>query len=158
MVGALAAVLVGGWLGDRAGLGGRSILDRSIDGSVLTAVMAVGAGVWLLIFAVLSINDPKQAPRTRRVLASDVAGVSALVVLGVLIGRGSVSTGTLNQKVDPVLVAVPVLAAIALAAAVIRLVPLTLRIASSSSPRRWPLTKLTLAEATAQPLRRRTLR
>jgi hypothetical protein len=120
--------------------------------------MAVGAGVWLLIFAVLSINDPKQAPRTRRVLASDVAGVSALVVLGVLIGRGSVSTGTLNQKVDPVLVAVPVLAAIALAAAVIRLVPLTLRIASSSSPRRWPLTKLTLAEATAQPLRRRTLR
>jgi hypothetical protein len=64
-----------------------------------------------------------------------------------------VSAGTLNQKVDPVLVAVPVLAAIALAAVVIRLVPIALRAASSSSPRRWPLTKLTLAEATAQPLR-----
>ena len=153
VVGALVAVLVGGWLGDRAGLGGRSILDRSIDGSVLTAVVAVGAGVWLLMFAVLTIGEPKQAPRGRRVLASDVAGLSALVVLGVLIGRGSVSTGALNQKVDPVLVAVPVLAAIALAAVVIRLVPLTLRIASSTSPRRWPLTKLTLAEATAQPLR-----
>ena len=74
-------------------------------------------------------------------------------VLGVLIGRGSVSAGALNQKVDPVLVAVPVLAAIALAAVVIRLVPLALRAASSTSPRRWPLTKLTLAEATAQPLR-----
>ncbi len=86
-------------------------------------------------------------------LASDVAGVAALVVLGVLVGRGSVSTGALSQKVDPVLVAVPVLAATALAAVVVRLVPLTLRAASSTSPRRWPLTKLTLSEATAQPLR-----
>ena len=59
----------------------------------------------------------------------------------------------MNRVVDPTLVAVPILAAIALAAVVVRVVPLALRAASTASPRRWPLTKLTLAEATAQPLR-----
>ncbi len=76
-----------------------------------------------------------------------------MAVLFVLIGRGSISTGSLNRVIDPALVAVPILAAIALASVVVRVVPLTLRVASTASPRRWPLTKLTLAEATAQPLR-----
>jgi hypothetical protein len=153
VVGVASGLLVGGWLGDRTGLGARNVLERALDGSVVLGLVAVGVAVWLLIAGVLSIGDPVAARRGRRLLASDVAGAAAFVVLAVLIGRGSVSTGSLNQKVDPALVAVPVLAAIVLAAIVIRLVPVGLRAASSTSPRRWPLTKLTLAEATAQPLR-----
>ena len=59
IVGVSSAVLLGSWLGDRAGLGGWSLLDRSIDGSVVSGVIAVSAAVWLLIFAVLSIGDPR---------------------------------------------------------------------------------------------------
>lgn len=153
VVGLIGSVSVGAWIGNRSGLGGSSVLHRSLNGPVSLAVVAVSVTVLMLIFAVLSCDDAPPNHRGRRLLGSDVAGVAALVVLGVLIGRGSVSTTALNQKVDPVLVAVPILAAIALAALVVRLVPIVLRAASTASPRRWPLTKLTLAEATAQPLR-----
>lgn len=147
------ALGVGAWLGRRAGLGGASVLRRSFDGSLGTRLAAVGGAVWLLIFVVLSINEVRRVRRNRRPRASDVAGLAAVVVLVVLVGRGSVSTGSLNREIDPVLVAVPILAAVALTAVVVRLVPLVLQAASNASPRRWPLTKLTLAESTAQPLR-----
>lgn len=153
LVGAAIAVPVGVWLGHRGGLGGWSILRRSIDGGVALRVLAVGLVAMLLIFAVLSIADSRPAARRRRLLPSDVAGASGIVVLLVLIARGSISTGSLDQRVDPALVAVPVLAAIVLAAVVVRVVPFVLRATSTASPRRWPLTKLTLSEATAQPLR-----
>ncbi|HEX2784467.1 MAG TPA: hypothetical protein VHN36_12855, partial [Ilumatobacteraceae bacterium] len=153
VLGIAAALPVGGWLGHRAGLGGKSILHRSLDGSVVPRVVGVAVVAFLLIFAVLSVNDVRLNVRSRRVLPSDVAGVAAVVVLLVLVGRGAVSTSSLDRVVDPSLVAMPVLAAIALAALVIRLVPVVLRAMSKASPRRWPLTKLTLAEATAQPLR-----
>jgi hypothetical protein len=61
----------------------------------------------------------------------------------VLLARGSISTSSLNRVVDPTLFAVPVLAAIVLAAVVIRVVPLVVRAAANASPRRWPVTKLT---------------
>ncbi len=147
------AVSLGAWLGRRAGLGGWSVLDRSLDSTVAVRVVAVSVIVALLMFFILSIGDAPSTHRSRRPSASDVAGLSAVVVLVVLIGRGSVSAGSLNRDVDPALVAVPILAAIALAAVVIRLVPLALRSASAAIPRRRPLTRLTLAEATAQPLR-----
>jgi hypothetical protein len=153
LVGLGGAVAVGSWIGHRTGLGGWSVLSRSFEGPLSLALLGVSASVLVLFFAVLSLADASPSDRGRRLLGSDVAGLSALAVLVVMIGRGSVSTGSLNQKVDPVLVAVPILAAIALAAVVVRLVPAVLRAASTASPRRWPLTKLTLAEATAQPLR-----
>ncbi|MEP7201211.1 MAG: hypothetical protein ABI894_01305 [Ilumatobacteraceae bacterium] len=153
IVGALIGLLLGTYFGHRAGLDGSSVLSRSIDGSLAVRLGAVSLFVWVLIFMTLSIDDALPVHRRRRPQASDVAGVAALVVLFVLIGRGSVSTGSLNRVIDPALVAVPILAAIALASVVVRVVPISLRVASTASPRRWPLTKLTLAEATAQPLR-----
>ena len=148
------ALPLGAWFGHRAGLGGWSVLHRSIDGSIVWRVLAVALLAFLLMFAVLGINEAHLAARSnRRVLASDVTGAAAVGVLLVLVGRGSVTTSSLDRVVDPSLVAVPVLAAIALAAVVIRLVPVVLRATSNASPRRWPLTKLTLSEATAQPLR-----
>ena len=152
IVGVATGLAVGGWLGHRAGLGGSSVLHRAIDGSVVARVLAVSAAVWFLMFVVLSVEDVPAVRGRRRLVASDVAGVSALVVLLVLIARGSISTGSLDRDVDPALVAVPVLAAVALAAVVIRVVPMAMRAASAATPRQWPLTKLTLAEATAQPL------
>ena len=153
LAGMATALSVGGWLGNRAGLGAASVLERSFTGSLMLRVAAVTVAVWLLIFVVLSVDDAPLARRNRRPMASDVAGISALAVLVVMTARGSISTASLNRVVDPSLVAVPVLAAIALASLVVRVVPITLRAASNASPRRWPLTKLTLAEATAQPLR-----
>ena len=153
LLGVGAAVLVGAWLGRRSAVGGWSVLSRSIDGHVALGVSAVVVAVFLVIFAVLGINDGSQVHRGRRLLASDVVGLSAVAVLVVLIGRGSVSTGSLSQKVDPVLVALPMLAAVALACLVMRLAPTLLRVAARNTPRHRPLTKLTLAEATAQPLR-----
>ena len=91
---------------------------------------------------VLSIGDVHVAIRRRRVVASDIVGVAALAVLLVVVGRGSVSTSSLDRVVDPSLVAVPVLAAVALAALVARLVPLVLRATANASPRRWPLGRL----------------
>ena len=79
------------------------------------------------MFVVLSIEDPTPARRNRRVLASDIVGVSAVIALMVLLARGSISTGSLNRVVDPTLFAVPVLAAIVLAAVVIRVVPMVVR-------------------------------
>ncbi|HZX55857.1 MAG TPA: hypothetical protein VFE86_14320, partial [Ilumatobacteraceae bacterium] len=152
IVGVAAGVALGGWFGSRAGLGASSILRRSIDGAVLTRVLAIGAIVWLLMFVVLSIEDPTTARRNRRVLPSDIIGVSAVIALMVLLARGSISTSSLNRVVDPTLFAVPVLAAIVLAAVVIRLVPMVVGAGAAATPRRWPVTKLTLAEATAQPL------
>jgi hypothetical protein len=152
VVGLVAGVALGGWLGSRTGLGASSILHRSIDGTVISRVLIVSAVVWLLMFIVLNIDDAPLSRRRTRVLASDVVGVAALVALGVLLARGSISTSSLNRVVDPTLFAVPVLAAIVLAAVVIRVVPLVVRAAANASPRRWPVTKLTLAEATAQPL------
>jgi len=153
ILGAAVGVSLGGWFGHRAGLGGWSILQRSIGSEEIRRLLEISGAVWLLILIALSLNDVLPLHRNRRPVASDVAGVAALAVLVVLIRRGSISTGSLNRVVDPTLVAVPILAAIALAAVVVRVVPLTLRAASTASPRRWPLTKLTLAEATAQPLR-----
>src|SRR4051794_21402318 len=152
IVGVAAGVALGGWFGSRAGLGASSILRRSIDGAVLTRVLAIGAIVWLLMFVVLSIEDPTTARRNRRVLPSDIIGVSAVIALMVLLARGSISTSSLNRVVDPTLFAVPVLAAIVLVAVVIRLVPMVVGAGAAATPRRWPVTKLTLAEATAQPL------
>ena len=153
IVGVAIGLSLGGWFGHRAGLGGWSILDRSINSDQIRRLVEVSVGVWLLILIALSLNDLLPTHRNRRPVGSDVAGVAALAVLLVLIRRGSISTSSLNRVVDPTLVAVPILAAIALAAVVVRVVPITLRAASTASPRRWPLTKLTLAEATAQPLR-----
>ena len=153
IVGVAVGLSLGGWFGHRAGLGGWGILGRSIGGDEGRRLLEVSVGVWLLILIALSLNDVLPQQRNRRPVASDVAGVAALAVLLVLIRRGSISTGSLNRVVDPTLVAVPILAAIALAAVVVRVVPIALRVASTASPRRWPLTKLTLAEATAQPLR-----
>jgi hypothetical protein len=153
IVGLGLGLSLGAWFGHRAGSGGWSVLQRSVDGGVAVRIVGVTVVVWLLIFMALGLQDQAPVHRRRRVVASDVVGLSALVVLLVLIERGSVSTGSLNRVIDPALVAVPVLSAIALASVVIRLVPTTLRVASTASPRRWPLTKLTLAEATAQPLR-----
>jgi hypothetical protein len=153
VVGVALGVTTGAWVGHHAGLGGWSILGRSVDSGVVSKLAAVSVVVWLLILLALSVNDVLPVHRNRRPVASDVVGVSALIVLVVLIGRGSISTGSLNRVIDPTLVAVPVLAAIALSSVVVRIVPLVLRAASAASPRRWPLTKLTLAEATAQPLR-----
>ncbi len=48
VVGTAVAVALGAWLGDRAGLGGWSILGRSIDSSVVTAVIAVERGCVVL--------------------------------------------------------------------------------------------------------------
>lgn len=152
VLGAGIAVGAGVWLGHHAGLGGWSIVGRSLSTSAWAHALEVAAGALLLIVAVLGVRDIHVAVR-RRLLASDVAGLAALAVLLVLIERGSISTGSLSTQVDPTLVAVPVLAAIAVAAVVIRVVPAALRVTSNASPRRWPLTKLTLAEATAQPLR-----
>jgi len=152
VVGVVAGVALGGWLGSRTGLGASSILRRSIDGHVISRVLIVSAVVWLLMFIVLNIDDTPSARRRTRVLASDVVGVAALVALGVLLARGSISTSSLNRVVDPTLFAVPVLAAVVLAAVVIRVVPFVVRAAANASPRRWPVTKLTLAEATAQPI------
>ena len=151
-VGLVAGVALGGWLGSRTGLGAGSILHRSIDGAVISRVLIVSAVVWLLMFVVLNIQDAPPTKRRTRVLASDVVGVAALVALAVLLGRGSISTSSLNRVVDPTLFAVPVLAAIVLAAVVVRVVPLAIGTAAAASPRRWPVTRLTLAEATAQPL------
>jgi hypothetical protein len=153
VLGIAVAVPLGAWLGHSAGLGGWSVVDRSVDGSVVSRLRAVGLIAFVVIFAVLGVRDVQPAARRRRLLGSDVAGIAAFVVLLVMVARGSVSTGSLNRAVDPVLVAVPVLAAIVLAAVVVRIVPLVLRATSIASPRRWPLTKLTLAEATAQPVR-----
>ncbi|MEP7113350.1 MAG: hypothetical protein ABI862_08800 [Ilumatobacteraceae bacterium] len=153
LVGFGLALGVGAWLGRRAGLGGASVLSRSFDGALGAHLIVVSAAVWLLIFVVLSIDEVQRVRRNRRPRVSDVAGLAAVVVLLVLVGRGSVSTGSLNREIDPVLVAVPILAAIALTAVVVRVVPMVLQAASNASPRRWPLTKLTLAESTAQPLR-----
>jgi hypothetical protein len=152
-IGAATALPVGAWIGHRAGIGGWSALGRSVDSHVVLRLVAVSVIALVLIAAVLGVGDVQPAARRRRALGSDVAGVSAIVVLFVLIERGSISTGSLNRTVDPALVAMPVLAAIVLAAVVVRIVPMVLRATSSASPRRWPLTKLTLAEATAQPLR-----
>ncbi len=153
LLGVAVAVPLGAWFGHRAGLGGWSMLSRSVDGSVVSRLLMVGIVAFLLIYAVLGVSDVEPAARRRRMLGSDIAGVAAVVVLLVMIRRGSISTGSLNSSVDPVLVAVPVLAAIVLASVVVRVVPVVLRATSTASPRRWPLTRLTLAEATAQPLR-----
>ena len=153
VVGVAAGLSLGAWFGHRAGLGGWNVLSRSIDGREAVRLLAVAVAVWVLIIVVLGIRDIAPAQRGRRPIPSDVVGASAFVVLAVMIGRGAISTGSLNRDVDPALVAVPILAAVVLASVVIRLVPLTLRAASRASPRRWPLTKLTFAEATAQPLR-----
>jgi hypothetical protein len=153
IVGLALGLSLGAWSGHRAGTGGWSALDRSIDGGVALYVVEVTIAVWLLIFVALGLDEVAPVLHRRRPAASDVVGLSALVVLFVLIERGSISTGSLNRVVDPVLVAVPVLSATVLACVVIRLVPTLLRAASAASPRRWPLSKLTLAEATAQPLR-----
>jgi hypothetical protein len=153
IVGLGLGLTLGAWSGRRAGIGGWSVLDRSIDGDVAVRVVEVTIAVWLLIFVALGLNEVTPLLRRRRPAASDVVGLSALAVLFVLIERGSISTGSLNRVIDPVLIAVPVLAAVVLACVVIRLVPTTMRAASAASPRRWPLSKLTLAEATAQPLR-----
>ncbi|HSB86316.1 MAG TPA: hypothetical protein VLD86_08410, partial [Ilumatobacteraceae bacterium] len=151
-VGVIVAAAVGAWLGGHTGLGSWSLVRRSFDGSVAVHVVEVSLAVLLLIVAVLSVGDRRLAGR-RRVLPSDIAGVAALAVLLVLVGRGSISTSSLARRVDPTLVAVPVLAAIAVAAVVVRVVPLVLRVCSNGSPRHWPLARLTLSEATAQPLR-----
>ena len=153
IIGAAVGVSLGGWIGHRAGLGGWSILRRSIGSDEIRRLLEVSVGVGVLILIALSLSDVLPLHRNRRPVASDVAGLAALAVLVVLIRRGSISTGSLDRVVDPTLVAVPILASIALSALVVRVVPIALRAASAASPRRWPLTKLTLAEATAQPLR-----
>ena len=134
ILGAAIGLSLGGWFGHRAGLGGWSILRRSIDSDEIRRLLEVSAAVWLLILIALSLNDVLPLHRNRRPVASDVAGVAALGVLVVLIRRGSISTGSLNRVVDPTLVAVPILAAIALAAVVVRVVPLTLRAAFHRQP------------------------
>ena len=145
---------LGGWFGHRAGLGGWSILQRSIDSDGIRRLLEVSGAVWLLILIALSLNDVLPLHRNRRPVASDVAGIAALAVLVVLIRRGSISTGSLNRVVDPTAGgSTDPRGDRPRSSGRARLVPLTLRAASTASPRRWPLTKLTLAEATAQPLR-----
>ncbi|MEO7370150.1 MAG: hypothetical protein ABIZ69_04755, partial [Ilumatobacteraceae bacterium] len=47
--GVVLALSFGGWFGRRSGVGGWSVLSRSIDGSLVLATVAVAVAVWLLI-------------------------------------------------------------------------------------------------------------
>src|SRR5258706_11030263 len=57
LLGVAVALPVGGWLGQRAHLGGSSVLHRSLDGSVAPRVVGVAVVAFLMIVAVLGIND-----------------------------------------------------------------------------------------------------
>ncbi len=152
VLGATVAMLGAPWLGRRASLGGWNIVTRSFDRPLIERVLLIGVALWLLIFLISAPTD-NRVVGFRRIRPFDVVGLASLGVLGVLTARGAVSAASLGRGVDPALVAVPLLAAAVLAATVNRIVPLILRFASRAVPRRRPLTKLTLAEAVAQPLR-----
>ena len=66
IVGLALGLSVGAWSGNRAGVGGWSVLDRSIDGGVAVRVVEVTIAVWLLIFVALGLDEVTPLLRRRR--------------------------------------------------------------------------------------------
>ena len=65
IVGVASAVPLGAWLGHRAGLGGWSVVGRSVDDQLVSRLRAVALVAFTLIFAVLGVRDVQPAVRRR---------------------------------------------------------------------------------------------
>jgi hypothetical protein len=120
--------------------------------SVVGFVVAL-AVVWLVTTVFLRIRRGDTPVRAKRVAVSDLVLLMTVSFTALLLARGTSSAGGLAERSDPVLWALPVLTAVALACLVIRVVPGLLAVAARLLPTRSPLARVALADATRRPLR-----
>lgn len=83
----------------------------------------------------------------------DAIGGSALAVAVLGASRGDASATALSVRSDPFLAALPILVAVVAAAVAVRVIGPALGAVGRRLPRRMPLARLMLADATARPLR-----
>jgi hypothetical protein len=110
-------------------------------------------GLWLVTTGFLRLKVRDGSARQRRVLSSDLIGLVTIGVIGLLLKRGNTSTGQLSAGTDPLLWSLPILLAVTLACAAVRIVPILLSLAGRALPRRAALARIALLDATRRPLR-----
>jgi hypothetical protein len=110
-------------------------------------------GLWLVTTGFLRLKVRDGSARQRRVLSSDLIGLVTIGVIALLLKRGNTSTSQLSAGTDPLLWSLPILLAITLACAAVRIVPILLSLAGRSLPNRAALARIALMDATRRPLR-----
>ena len=153
LAGALAGAALGAlgcvWLAHRAALPAGRTVSAAFSGSggaaVLLTVLAVALTVAVLLWP---DTESKSAWRTVDLVALACLGTAALAA-----SRGAVATGTLRARSDPLLVALPLLAAVTTGLVAARLwIPLA-RLAEKLLPRRSIAGRIALLGAVRRPLR-----
>jgi hypothetical protein len=152
LLGVGAGLPIGRRLASAAGSDGDDAMRRVLAADTVRNVLVVLVLAWAVLVVVVRLVN-EQRGRRRRVTGLDVAGLAAVVVVAVLIDRGAPSASELANRPDSGIAAIPVLAAIALVAVACRVIPPALRGWSALVPRSRALTRLSLGNATARPLR-----
>lgn len=161
---AAGPVIVGLVLGVPLGLwASAEIADRwRLDSGDLMGVVArqsalrvaIGTVLVLLATAAVMASEPKPAGRPRRwwqPTAVDALGVGALAMAALALDRGSTTATRLVADGDPLIAALPILAAMVVAWVAVRLVPPLVATTAFLLRRRAPLARTALGEVARRP-------
>lgn len=116
--------------------------------------VAIGTVVVLLATAAVMASAPNPAVRRRRwwqPTPVDALGVGALAMAALALDRGSTSATTLVADGDPLIAALPILAALVVDWVAVRLVPPFVATAARMLGRRAPLARTALGEIARRP-------
>jgi hypothetical protein len=121
--------------------------------SAIRRFVAALVALWLVTTGFMRLRVRDGSARQRRVLSSDLIGLVTIGVIALLLKRGNTSTAQLSTGTDPLLWSLPILLAVTLACAAVRIVPILLSLAGRSLPSRAALARIALLDATRRPLR-----
>ncbi len=148
-LGLLAGAAVAWWLGNREGLDGANTAALAVTASLLGVALLAAAALLLVVTTL--VWPPEASARAWRLL--DMVLVVSVLLIAVALSRGGVAAGSLDQGIDPLLVLLPLLAALATGLLAARLWPPLARLCQHALPRRWLSPRLALIGGLRQPLR-----
>jgi hypothetical protein len=137
------------WLATRADLPVARTMAQGLSGAAGGAILLTAAAIGLTVAVLLwPDTEPRSAWRTVDLLALASLGAAVLAA-----SRGSVGASSLEDRADPLLVALPMLAAVTTGLIAARLWPPLARLAERLVPQRSLAGRIALLGAVRRPLR-----
>ncbi len=119
---------------------------------VLAAVMLLTATAVVMAYGPDDETIMRKPPRWWQPMAIDGLGFAALAAGALAVNRGSATPSTLVSSGDPLVAALPLLAALVVAWLAIRLVPLLVALGAHVFARQTPLARTALGEVSRRPV------
>jgi hypothetical protein len=152
--GTLAGLLAGAAVvAGRAATAGQPAWSSTVDAVRGAGLAVAAAAVAAVLVVALTRAWPGGTSRRTAWRALDLTVVAGLAVAGLALARGSVSASALDERTDPLLLALPVIAVVCGGLLVGRAWPVLTGAAARLLPHRWLAPRLGLLGALRRPLR-----